>query len=131
MRTQSWRTWLALVMLLGLISACGQSSLEIGMVETHLPGQWDARYTTFTGTKMDRIRAEGGETLRLEYQAEVDKGRLDIRIEDPAGEALWEVSLQEARQDSVEVVIEEDGRYAIAIEGSDTEGSFDLSWTVE
>lgn len=47
---------LVLVLLLGgLLASCGQSTIEIGMVETNLPGEWQANYTTFTGSKTNNI----------------------------------------------------------------------------
>ena len=124
--------WATIALLsVGFLVACGQSRIEIGMVETHLPGQWEANYRTFTGTKTDRFRAEAGQTLLVEYSAQVEKGRLDFRVQRPGGELLWEVSLQEGGQETLELDIETGGRYAIVIEGNNTGGSFVLSWSLE
>jgi hypothetical protein len=114
-----------------LVVACGQRRVEIGMVETHRPGQWQARYTTFSGVKRDRVQADAGQTLVLAYEAEIDKGRLEIRVEGPAGDTLWERSREQDGQETVELTLEQGGRYLVLIEGRDTGGRFDLSWSLE
>jgi hypothetical protein len=124
--------WLSTALLLvALMAACGQSSLEVGMVETNLPGRWEASYTTFTGTKVDRIRAKAGEILLLEYEVKVNKGDLSIEIGRSEGDSLWDVSLQEDAKDRVEFALGQDGPYTITIKGDNAGGSFNLSWELE
>jgi hypothetical protein len=121
--------WIAIaVAFTGLVAACGQSSLEIGMVETNLPGRWEASYTTFTGTKDDTIRAQAGQILEFTYDVQVDKGDLSISVDRHDREALWEVSLQEDARDAVEIALDRDGPYTIVVEGDKAGGSFELSW---
>ena len=98
------------------------------MVETNLPGRWEANYRTFTGTKLDTIRADAGQTLHLEYEVTVDKGDLGVEIVGQEDEILWGMSFKEDAEDIVELGLEQDGLYTIAIEGDNTGGSFDLSW---
>ena len=112
----------------GLVAACGQSSLEVGMVETNLPGRWEASYTTFTGTKVDTIRAQAGQILELAYKVKVDKGDLSIKVGRHDREALWDASLQEDAKDTVEIALGQDGPYTLIVEGENAGGSFDLSW---
>jgi hypothetical protein len=114
-----------------LLAGCGASTLEIGMVETNLPGRWEASYTTFTGTKLDTIRANAGQTLVLEYEVTVDKGNLGVEIIGQEDEILWGMSFKEDAEDSVELGLEQNGPYTIAIEGDNTGGSFYLSWDLE
>lgn len=124
--------WMAMALLLaGLLAACGQSTIEIGMLENHLPGRWEASYTTFSGAKIDRIRAEAGETLVLEYEVQVDKGDLSLRVDQPGGEPLWNLTVREDAQNTVQLPIEEAGTYSLIIEGDNTGGSFTLSWQLE
>lgn len=121
--------WAAIALVLvGLVAACGQSSVEVGMVETNLPGRWEASYSTFTGTKVDSVRAQAGETFLLDYEVEVNKGDLSIEIRHSGDGSLWDVSLQEDANDRVELDLEQDGPYTIAIEGDNAGGSFSLSW---
>ena len=119
------------VLFAGLLVGCGQSSLEVGMVETNLPGQWEASYTTFTGTKVETIRADAGQTLILNYEVAVDKGDLAIKVDRPEGGSLLDLSFQEDGQDTVEIAIGQDGRHTITIEGDNAGGGFDLSWKLE
>lgn len=69
--------------------------------------------------------------LILEYEAQVDKGDLTIAVSHEENEALWEVSLREDAKDTVELTLEQDGPYALTIEGDNAGGSFDLSWEVK
>jgi hypothetical protein len=124
--------WLAVALVLGgLLAACDQSSYEIGMLETHLPGRWEASYQTFTGTKENTVRADAGQTLVLDYQVRVDKGSLSIEIIRPEGGPLWSVSLAEDGEDRVEIAIGQRGPHTIAIEGDNAGGRFELAWSLE
>jgi hypothetical protein len=132
MKRKRTTAWLATALFLtSLLAACGQSSLEIGMVETNLPGHWEASYTTFTGTKADKIRADAGQILILEYEVKADKGDLSIELNHSEAGTLWDVTLQENAEDIVKLALEQDGPYTITIEGENTGGSFDLSWELE
>ncbi len=124
--------WLTMFLLLAsLLAACGRSTVEIGMMETTLPGSWEASYRTFSGTKRSTFGADAGETLVLDYEVAVDKGTLSLRVENPDGEDLWDLSLEESEADTVELSLDEDGRYTIVVEGDATGGGFDLSWELE
>ena len=124
--------WLTLFLLLaGLLAACGRSTVEIGMMETTLPGSWEASYRTFSGAKRNTFGADAGETLVLDYKVVVDKGMLSLRVENPDGEDLWDLSLEEEAADTVEVPLNTDGRYTIVVEGDATGGGFDLSWELK
>lgn len=125
-RTIMWLT--VAVVFAGLVAACGRSSLEIGMVETNLPGRWEASYESFTGTKEDTIRAQDGQILELAYDVQVDKGELAIKVDRHDREALWEASLQEDAKDTVEIALGQDGPYTLIVEGHDAGGGFALNW---
>jgi hypothetical protein len=104
--------WLFMALVIGgLMAACGegQSRLVVGMRENHFPGHWQASYTKLIGTKTDRFQAKAGETLNL---------------------VVWEVALESDEAESVEVNLEQDGRYALRITGEDTSGGWDLAWNV-
>jgi hypothetical protein len=101
------------------------------MVETHLPGRWEASYTTFTGNKTDTIRASAAQTLVLDYEVEVDKGELTIELRRHEGGPLWDMSFQEDAADSVAIALPDTGPHTLAIEGEGAGGSFDLSWELE
>lgn len=127
--------WLLLAALLfgGLLASCGDgtSRIEIGMREIHLSGDWQANYATFTGRKSDTFQADAGQRLDLEYKTQVDRGTLKILVENPADEVVWQVSLQEGQSDSVQVPLEQDGRYTMRIVGEGTSGSWHLQWNIQ
>jgi hypothetical protein len=124
--------WLAVSLLvIALLAGCGQSRLQVGMMENHLPGRWEARYTTLIGTREDTVRADAGQTLTLDYDVKVEKGTLSITVTNPERKALWQVSLQEGEKDRIQLDLDQDGRYTIAVDGDSAGGSFDLSWGLE
>ena len=134
MNRKALLVWLFTALVLGaLLGGCGnrQSSLVVGMREHHLPGNWEASYITLIGARNDRFRAKAGETLNLGYDVQVDKGMLTLQVENPADEVVWEVALENDEADSVEVPLEQDGRYTLRIVGEDTSGGWDLQWTVQ
>ncbi len=101
------------------------------MVENHLPGSWQARYARFNGMKKDTFRANAGETLELDYAGQVDQGSLSLEIVDPDNSVIWEKTVQANQAETVQVPLEEPGRYAIRIVGDNTAGSWDLNWKVQ
>jgi len=121
----------SLVLIAIVVIGCVQSSLEIGMVETHLPGHWEASYTTFTGAKVGKIRAGANDTIILDYSVEVDKGNLSIEIRDEQTGVLWDTVLDRDAGDCVKVAGDGDGPVTITIEGDGAGGSFNVSWEVQ
>ena len=115
----------------GFLLSCSLAHVVIGLRETHLPGLWRASYSTFTGSKSDVFQADAGQTLDLEYNAQVDKGMLSIQVVNPGDEVVWEASLKEDQAETTQVSLDHSGRYAIRITGEETGGSWDLKWYVE
>jgi NADPH:quinone reductase-like Zn-dependent oxidoreductase len=122
---------ISIILLAGLLAACEADRVAVGMRETNLPGQWQATYTTFSGTKVDTFRADAGQSLVLDYETEVDKGSLSIQVENPDDEVLWDVAFDEGGADTIRVDLNQDGRYAIVLKGEDAGGSWDLEWELE
>ncbi|MEJ2210894.1 MAG: hypothetical protein P8129_17905 [Anaerolineae bacterium] len=118
------------LLIAGLLAGCQVDTVEVGMVETHLPGNWRASYRTFSGTKRDTFRAEAGQTLRLAYDVVVERGNLTIEVQDPDGKILWDASLQENKADVADVSLQKDGRYTLVVRGNDTGGRWNLTWDV-
>lgn len=120
------------VLFAGLLASCTGSRVQLGWVASTLPGRFAADYAMFTGTERWMVRAEAGETLVLRYDTEVDRGTLRIKIEDPDGDLLWGVSLEQDAGDTVSVHVgQQDGNHAIVVQGDGTGGGFVLSWAVE
>jgi hypothetical protein len=124
--------WMITLMLLALASAMvvGCSRVQIGWIETSLPGQFKASYQTFTGTERRRVRLQEGEMLALAYEATVEKGTLAFEVQDPSGESIWSLTLDQEDTGSVDLTAERGGNYRIVVRGEDTGGSFNLNWEV-
>jgi hypothetical protein len=125
------RLLLLAVLLSALLAGCGQTTVEIGLKETQQPGHWQASYLTFSGTKTDTVEGSAGKTLVLNYHAVVEKGTLEIRVENASKNVLWEASIQEDVDETVQLLMYQDGRYDIIVHGLDTGGSFDLTWQLQ
>jgi hypothetical protein len=119
------------VLLLGMVAGCGQTTIEIGLTETTEPGRWSVSYETFSGTKSVTAQASSGQTMTLTYDASLNKGTLDISVETPLRETVWEATLHESAKATVEFVLYASGTYSIIAHGSEASGSFDVSWQIQ
>jgi hypothetical protein len=115
---------------IALLAGCKWAEVRAG-ARVDLPNRIADNYSAFTGDEVKLVRAKAGQTLVLDYDVTVDRGTLEIRVEDPAGDAVWELAPQESVEDTVELELENDGRYAVVIEGEEMAGSFDVSWELE
>jgi methionine-rich copper-binding protein CopC len=120
----------ALLTVAGLTVGCGRSSLKIGWRETSGLRHKTARNSSFSGVERASFRAQADETVELDYEVEVEKGTLALSLMDPEGEPLWEETFQEDAADVLSFSAPQSGRYELRIEGSSTEGAFDVSWRV-
>ena len=122
---------LVLLLLTHLLAGCGSSSLKVGWRETSSLKRKQVQYVTFDGTQTKTFRAEAGQTITLDYEVTVEKGSLALKLVAPGGESLWEKTHNEDGEDAVSVTVPDDGRYTLRIEGEQTGGSFDISWSVQ
>lgn len=119
-------TLLALVSL--SLAACQASRVEIGMVETTLPGEWHADYTTFTGRKSTSLSMESGEVLDLAYDVYVEKGSLTLQLESPDERIIWDRTFERGAADQITLSPDQAGRYTLALIAEDAGGGWDLNW---
>lgn len=122
---------IALILLLvagALLAACEDSELRTGWSGSHTSGHMDYSYNTFSGDEVGRATLDEGEELTVEYDAEVDKGTLTIRVEDPDGDTLQAITLEEDDSDTWTITASQDGQHIVVVEGDDTGGSFDVEW---
>jgi hypothetical protein len=114
-----------------LLASCTVKSGAFVEVCTDLPGDISCKATTFEGEKSYPVRAEAGQTLSLAYDVAVSKGSLEIQVRNPDGDMVWEVSIEDAAADTIELSIDEDGRYSVVLKGDGMGGEYDVSWDVE
>jgi len=121
------KIWIA-IFLIGtiLLSAC--TTTKIGWVGTNIGNTFRASYQRFDGREIERIRLGAGESFALSYEVEVDEGSLTLQILDPGGDLVWEETYLEDTDSTFEFTPKNSGRYAIRIEGDQTQGSFELNW---
>jgi hypothetical protein len=117
-----------MVVLVGLMVGCSQGAVRLGWVETSSPGHFKATYGEFTGTETLTVLAQPGETLYLEYDAEVGGGSLCLEVDDLYRETVWCVSLCEDCRETKALSVNRAGCYTISVQGEATEGGFDLRW---
>jgi hypothetical protein len=109
-----------------LLAGCDR--VQIGWVETSLPGQFEASYQTFSGTERRRVRLQEGETLTLTYEATVEKGTLIFEIQDPDRDTAWSLTLEQDDAGTIDLTAEQRGTYRILVQGQETGGRFALNW---
>ena len=118
----------ALLLVAVLVAGCGQSSVRLGWVETSSPGHLEATYDEFTGVETRTVSTQPGETLYLEYDARVERGRLQLEVGGPLGEPVWCVALCNDCGETRTLPATTPGCYSISVQGEATEGSFNLKW---
>jgi hypothetical protein len=114
-----------------LLASCTVKSGAFVEVCTDLPGNISCQATTFQGKKSYSVRAEAGQTLSLAYDVAVSKGSMEIQVRNPDGDVMWEVSIEDAAADMIELSIDEDGKYSVVLKGDGMGGEYDVSWDVE
>lgn len=124
---------LVLIILPVLFTGCDRmrSTIKIGYSEISSPSGKSLEYQTFTGSTGAGVNLEQGETLVLNYDAQVTKGTLTLEVQNPDQDIVWDTRLQETVNNSVELQAQQSGNYLIMIEGDDTGGGLELSWSVE
>jgi hypothetical protein len=114
-----------------LLVGCGSTNLRIGWRSFNGSNRKRAKYVSFDGLESKTFRVEAGRTIELASQVTVEKGTLHLELIAPDGERLWGETFSEDRHAFATVSAQESGLYIVRIEGRETEGSFDVSWSVK
>jgi len=118
------------VLLLLLTAGCSSSSLKIGWRETSTLSHKMAKYESFSGTEPYSICTKAGDNLDLNYRLEVTKGNLQLKLEDPAEQVVWEKEFQQDMDGSYQQTNTERGCYRLLVIGNQTGGSYDIDWSL-
>ena len=129
-RTRTTLTMLSLVVAITLLVGCGSTSLRIGWRSFGGANRKRASYVSFDGVESRTFRAEAGRTIELASEVTVEKGTLRVELIAPDGETLWSETFREDRHAFATVTARDPGLYIVRIEGRETGGGFDVSWTV-
>ncbi len=90
-----------------------------------------AKYAYWNGVRQRAISLKEDTTLEFAYTAAATQGSLTIMVQDPAGNPLFSVTVDENSKeasDKVQVRAETAGRYKVRVQGESTAGSFSVSW---
>ncbi len=115
---------------MGLYAGADRGGLRIGWVEITGLARKRCTYRYFSGREIQRFRVDAGETVELDYEVEVEKGALTIRIEDPDNDQVWQKRMSEDDEGIFEFVAEKPGTYTIVVLGDGTRGSFEIEWDI-
>jgi hypothetical protein len=85
-------------------------------------------YKYFDGTYPQKIHTKIGQTIIFSYKSEVVKGTLQMQVMDP--ENIMVSEFDSNTEAIKEIVAEKTGNYILNILGTETEGSFSVSWKI-
>ena len=119
---------LTAVVIMLLSSACTHTSIRVGYSSTNVGKKMQAHYKTFDGIESKMQNLDAGQTMTLSYEAEVDKGTLEILVLDPQSDEVWSVTLESDDSGRFEMTSGEGGNYVIRINAYDTGGSYKVTW---
>lgn len=104
--------------------------VQIGMLERSGLNSTQASFHTLTGRKSWRENLQEGDTLSLEYEADLVIGTLLLQVENPESEVIWEKTVTEGEDvgEEIELSADESGTYTIAVVGDGAGGEYELAW---
>jgi hypothetical protein len=130
-----------LAIMASLISSSCQGSLHlgsirigevrIGMIGTNQPGEISYNFSTFKGFESRQFQAEADQILELDYSVSLEKGTLDILLEDPDRVVVWQNSFAGAQEEKITYKIENSGEHTIYVQADQAGGSFKIIWELK
>lgn len=114
-----------------VLAGCSTMSVKLGWVGNAFPGHSEASFARFRGEELYSIHLESGEELVLQYSIELEEGILGLRVQDGNDDVLWIERFEGTAADEVRISAEEEGWYALVVQGEDAKGMFDLTWSVD
>ncbi|MTI47365.1 hypothetical protein [Sporosalibacterium faouarense] len=67
-------------------------------------------------------------TIEVDYDIEVEKGNLVLKLIDSDGNEIWTVKANEDKKGKKQFKFDESGRYKIIVDGNKTKGSFNVKY---
>jgi len=131
MKNYKGSLWVVLLFIALAVAGCSTSQIRIGWIGTQSTDHMAYQYERFKGIERAAIYVQGGETLALAFDAEVEDGILVLQVIDPDEAVLWERTLRSDSAGDVRLPMEQEGHYKITIKGQDTKGKFETSWEIQ
>jgi hypothetical protein len=113
------------------VTGCSQFEANRNYVVTSLPGLIRASFQTFDLKESQPVGAQAGQTISIQYKAELTKGYVIFQFQNPENEVVWEQSVDSNASDQVDVVAEQTGRFRVNVIGEDAGGSYEITWEVK
>ena len=107
------------------------SDTRVGWVGTNVDGRIAYNFRLFNGDEVGVAQVEAGETLTIDYAANVDRGVLSFRLLDPQGTVVFAEAVETDVSDQFVLNPEQPGQYEIHIVGDNAVGGFVVDWSVQ
>ena len=125
------KPWIFLITTCWLcLSGCQDSEYSQQMSGSNWGNRVEYNYQTFNGMEYNRLQAESGWVIFVDYTACVTKGMLSMEIRDPDENLLWNTDLTGDTNHHVELPANLDGEYILKITGQETGGGFSVQWGI-
>ncbi len=116
---------LSALLILSLVACSGGSSVitigDIKASENSMTGE----YHSFSGYYFKKVKLKEGETLKVKFSAETEKGNLIAKVIDSEGETIKTLNSEDT------VTLSQSGQFKLQVEGEKHRGNFTLSWEKE
>ncbi|AIQ67192.1 hypothetical protein [Paenibacillus graminis] len=128
MNTKGQGRRLLLLALIGtlLLAGCEKQLMYAG---SNTPHQIKASYRLLSGKEKKTLKLKEGDTVFLSYASKVEKGELSMKLYDPDHKLFKE--LETNKEGEEELKIQQSGSYKLEIVGTDTRGSFKVSYKIK
>ncbi len=118
---------LLVIMLAGLLLAgCAQEGRVSVRLSAGAEVTISASYPRHFETRVQGLVLEQGETVSVSYQLQVDSGTLELFIDDPDENEIWQQCFTEDTQDVFTFTAQVDGCYLVRIDQEEASGSYEL-----
>jgi len=120
-----------LLLSFAILTGCSAMTVKLGWVGNSVPGHSEASFSRFRGEERYSMQLQGGETLVLRYEAELEEGSLVLRFLNSGDAVVWEEGMDSDAVADVRIKVEEAGWYDLVVYGDDARGRFDLYWSMD
>jgi len=118
---------LLVIMLTGLLLAgCAQEGRTSVRLSAGAKTSLSAGFRRHSGTRVQGLVLEQGETVSISYQLQVESGTLELSIVDPDENEIWQHCFAEDAEDAVAFTAQVDGCYLVRVSHEDASGSYEL-----
>lgn len=124
------RGWVWILIVLIILLLLASCNFRQGWVEVSYRDRIQATYAFFDGQHGTSVEVPSGDRLMVEYDLDVSKGRLSLKILDPERRVVWEAEFTENSSGSFSFTTETGGLYRLIVIGEESGGGFDLNWEI-